>query len=100
MHVQRDRRLAIKEALAAAGASDIVLIAGKGHETYQEINGVKAPFDDRAVAAECRRWRHEAGHALAVGSLVRRPPDRRRHLIERISTDSREDAADTACSWR
>ena len=53
VHVQRDRRLAIKEALAAAGASDIVLIAGKGHETYQEINGVKAPFNDRAVAAEC-----------------------------------------------
>ena len=53
VHVQRDRRLAIKEALAAAGASDIVLIAGKGHETYQEINGVKTPFDDRAVAAEC-----------------------------------------------
>jgi UDP-N-acetylmuramoyl-L-alanyl-D-glutamate--2,6-diaminopimelate ligase len=51
VHVQRDRRLAIKEALAAAEASDIVLIAGKGHETYQEVNGVKAPFDDRAVAA-------------------------------------------------
>lgn len=51
IHVQRDRRLAIKQALAAAGPADIVLIAGKGHETYQEVNGVKAPFDDRAVAA-------------------------------------------------
>jgi UDP-N-acetylmuramoyl-L-alanyl-D-glutamate--2,6-diaminopimelate ligase len=52
-YIQRDRRLAIKEALAAAGPADIVLIAGKGHETYQEVNGVKTPFDDRAVAADC-----------------------------------------------
>jgi UDP-N-acetylmuramoyl-L-alanyl-D-glutamate--2,6-diaminopimelate ligase len=51
VHVQRDRRLAIQEALAAANASDIVLIAGKGHETYQEVDGVKTPFDDRTIAA-------------------------------------------------
>jgi UDP-N-acetylmuramoyl-L-alanyl-D-glutamate--2,6-diaminopimelate ligase len=50
-YIQRDRRLAIKEALAAACQADIVLIAGKGHETYQEVGGVKTPFDDRAVAA-------------------------------------------------
>ncbi len=52
VHIQRNRRLAIKEAIAAANASDIVLIAGKGHETYQEQDGVKMPFDDRAIAAE------------------------------------------------
>ena len=52
VRIQRDRRAAIAEAIAAAGPQDIVLIAGKGHETYQEVDGVKAPFDDRAIAAE------------------------------------------------
>ncbi|MFZ9310299.1 MAG: UDP-N-acetylmuramoyl-L-alanyl-D-glutamate--2,6-diaminopimelate ligase [Arenimonas sp.] len=51
VRIQRDRRAAIAEAIAAAGPQDIVLIAGKGHETYQEVDGVKAPFDDRAIAA-------------------------------------------------
>jgi hypothetical protein len=37
--------------LAQAGAHDIVLVAGKGHEPYQEVAGVKHPFDDTAVAA-------------------------------------------------
>ena len=36
-----------KEAIAMAKPNDVVLVAGKGHETYQEINGVKYPFDDR-----------------------------------------------------
>lgn len=47
-----DRREAIRTACALAGADDIILVAGKGHETYQEINGVKHPFDDRIVLAE------------------------------------------------
>lgn len=51
-HIERNRREAIKQAIAKAGPADIVLIAGKGHETYQEINGVKSPFDDSAIAAE------------------------------------------------
>jgi UDP-N-acetylmuramoyl-L-alanyl-D-glutamate--2,6-diaminopimelate ligase len=50
VRVQRDRRAAIEAAIAAAGADDIVLIAGKGHETYQEVAGVKHAFDDTAVA--------------------------------------------------
>jgi UDP-N-acetylmuramoyl-L-alanyl-D-glutamate--2,6-diaminopimelate ligase len=41
-----DRRQAIKTACKLAKAKDIVLIAGKGHEKYQEINGEKFPFDD------------------------------------------------------
>lgn len=45
-----DRRLAIRAALEEAGAGDIVLIAGKGHESGQEIGGVVHPFDDREVA--------------------------------------------------
>lgn len=47
-----DRRLAIRRALALAGPGDIVVVAGKGHETGQEIHGVVSPFDDRVVAAE------------------------------------------------
>jgi UDP-N-acetylmuramoyl-L-alanyl-D-glutamate--2,6-diaminopimelate ligase len=46
-----DREEAIKTACMMAGAKDIVLVAGKGHETYQEIKGVKYPFDDREVVA-------------------------------------------------
>ncbi len=42
-----DRAAAIRLALTEAGPSDVVVIAGKGHETTQEINGVKIPFDDR-----------------------------------------------------
>ena len=48
--VLRDRGRAIAYAIDQAGADDIVLVAGKGHEPYQEINGVKHPFDDTAVA--------------------------------------------------
>lgn len=44
-----DRREAIRTACRLAGAGDLVLIAGKGHEKYQEINGVKYPFDDKEV---------------------------------------------------
>jgi len=47
-----DRREAIKTAGIMANKGDIILIAGKGHETYQEIKGVKHPFDDRKVVKE------------------------------------------------
>lgn len=46
-----DRAKAIEHALRKANKNDLVLIAGKGHETYQEINGVKHHFDDREVIA-------------------------------------------------
>lgn len=48
----RDRKQAIAAILRLAQPQDIVLICGKGHETYQEINGVKHEFDDLAVASE------------------------------------------------
>lgn len=44
-----DRREAIKTAVLLARVGDIVLVAGKGHETYQEIEGKKHPFDDREI---------------------------------------------------
>lgn len=47
--VMADREEAIKTACLLAKESDIVLVAGKGHEAYQEIKGVKHPFDDREV---------------------------------------------------
>lgn len=47
-----DRKQAIKTAIALAKEGDIILIAGKGHEKYQEIKGVKHPFDDKALAKE------------------------------------------------
>ncbi|WP_285405325.1 UDP-N-acetylmuramoyl-L-alanyl-D-glutamate--2,6-diaminopimelate ligase [Luteibacter sp. ME-Dv--P-043b] len=50
--VERDRAQAIALALADAKADDVVLIAGKGHETYQEGPDGKRPFDDFAVARE------------------------------------------------
>jgi UDP-N-acetylmuramoyl-L-alanyl-D-glutamate--2,6-diaminopimelate ligase len=47
-----NRKEAIKTACALASPGDIVLVAGKGHEKYQEINGVKYPFDDKQVLVE------------------------------------------------
>jgi len=48
--LEPDRREAIRKAVAIAAPGDTVLIAGKGHETYQDIGGVRCPFDDREEA--------------------------------------------------
>ena len=50
--IEPDRRVAIRLALAEAHPGDAVVIAGKGHETYQELAGRTIAFDDREVAAE------------------------------------------------
>jgi len=50
LHVQADRAAAIAQAIARADARDVVLIAGKGHEDYQETKGVRHPFSDMAEA--------------------------------------------------
>ena len=47
-----DRKEAIRAALALAQKNDIILLAGKGHEKYQEIKGVKSHFDDKEVLIE------------------------------------------------
>jgi UDP-N-acetylmuramoyl-L-alanyl-D-glutamate--2,6-diaminopimelate ligase len=50
-----DRKSAIEKAVEMAGPKDVVLIAGKGHETYQEISGHRTDFDDRVVAKNAIR---------------------------------------------
>jgi UDP-N-acetylmuramoyl-L-alanyl-D-glutamate--2,6-diaminopimelate ligase len=52
IEIEPDRRAAILRAVAEARRGDIVLIAGKGHEAYQEIRGVRHPFSDAAVTRE------------------------------------------------
>ena len=53
--VIENRREAIRHALTIAGASDVIVLAGKGHETYQEIAGVRHPFNEKIVVAELLR---------------------------------------------
>lgn len=50
--VIENRREAIRYALSIAKESDAIVLAGKGHETYQEINGVKHPFDEKVIVME------------------------------------------------
>jgi UDP-N-acetylmuramoyl-L-alanyl-D-glutamate--2,6-diaminopimelate ligase len=50
VRTEPDRRQAISLAAQEGGSHDVIVLAGKGHETYQEIAGVKYPFDDRAEA--------------------------------------------------
>jgi UDP-N-acetylmuramoyl-L-alanyl-D-glutamate--2,6-diaminopimelate ligase len=54
-----DRREAIKVACSMAEPKDIILVAGKGHETYQEIKGERFPFDDREVLKEMLNLIHK-----------------------------------------
>jgi UDP-N-acetylmuramyl-tripeptide synthetase len=63
VHVQADRAVAIAHALSLAQPHDVVLLAGKGHESYQEVGGQKLPFSDRAHA-------QAALDALAAGRSV------------------------------
>jgi UDP-N-acetylmuramoyl-L-alanyl-D-glutamate--2,6-diaminopimelate ligase len=62
IHWIEDRRRAIHLALNAARSGDSVLIAGKGHETYQEFSDTVATFDDRVVARELLRLRQVGGN--------------------------------------
>jgi len=55
--VELDRAKAIERAVLEARPGDVVLVAGKGHETYQIIGGVTLPFDDREQAQNALRLR-------------------------------------------
>jgi UDP-N-acetylmuramoyl-L-alanyl-D-glutamate--2,6-diaminopimelate ligase len=63
--VRPDRRAAIRLAMKEASPGDVVVIAGKGHETYQELADRRIPFDDRAVAQEELR---SMGKATPIGT--------------------------------
>lgn len=60
VHVEPDRRLAIRQAIAMAQSGDTVVIAGKGHETYQEVGSARLAMDDREEARKAIAER-EAG---------------------------------------
>ena len=62
--IEVDRATAILQAISGATAQDVVLLAGKGHETYQEIGGRRLPFDDAEVAREIlQRLPRRVSHA-------------------------------------
>jgi UDP-N-acetylmuramoyl-L-alanyl-D-glutamate--2,6-diaminopimelate ligase len=50
VQVEIDRARAIASTVQAAGPADVILLAGKGHEDHQEVDGVRTPFDDRVHA--------------------------------------------------
>ncbi|USZ15429.1 UDP-N-acetylmuramoyl-L-alanyl-D-glutamate--2,6-diaminopimelate ligase [Moraxella sp. FZFQ2102] len=57
--IEADRKKAIELAVKSAGDQDIIVIAGKGHETYQEIKGVRYDFDDLAILTELLQRYHK-----------------------------------------
>jgi len=74
--VEADRREAIRLAVDAAAPGDVVLIAGKGHENTQEIEGIRHPFDDRDVARRAlgglaqRRAKRAGRGALSASGIT------------------------------
>lgn len=60
-----DRRAAIRRAMELAAEGDIILLAGKGHETYQEIAGIKRPFDEKQIVFELLRQQEQEGETHA-----------------------------------
>ena len=60
VEVIQNREQAIQKVITQAAAGDCVVIAGKGHEQYQEINGVQLPFSDRQVVMEALKMRTES----------------------------------------
>ncbi len=73
--VEPDRRLAIRRALDAAGPGDVVVIAGKGHETYQDVAGERRPFDDAVEARQAlaARYTTDPGRARSVTATSTAP---------------------------
>jgi UDP-N-acetylmuramoyl-L-alanyl-D-glutamate--2,6-diaminopimelate ligase len=61
--IEIDRRAAVQRAIGAAAPGDVVLLAGKGHEPYQEIAGVKHPYSDADAARDALRPTAGAGAA-------------------------------------
>jgi len=68
VHVQVDRAQAIAYAVSQAQVEDVILIAGKGHESYQETAGIRVPFSDRSQAQAALD--QVAGRPMSTGSLA------------------------------
>lgn len=66
IQVERDRRKAIYSVIQQAAQRDMVVIAGKGHESTQEIEGIKLPCSDRAIAGEALTQRSAAAHGTVL----------------------------------
>ncbi|MEX1010804.1 MAG: UDP-N-acetylmuramoyl-L-alanyl-D-glutamate--2,6-diaminopimelate ligase [Balneolaceae bacterium] len=60
VRVEPDRKVAIEEAILQSDGRGVILIAGKGHETWQDVGGKRYPFDDRLVARQALEGRIEA----------------------------------------
>ena len=94
--IEPDRRAAIRLALREAGAGDVVIVAGKGHEPTQEFRDRTVPFDDRAVAREELAARGRRPHEAA--SDVRRRP-RGRGLASWARTSRSRPLRSTPATW-
>jgi UDP-N-acetylmuramoyl-L-alanyl-D-glutamate--2,6-diaminopimelate ligase len=66
IYIEHDRRLAINYASSHASSRDIVLVAGKGHELYQEVAGVKMPFSDKQVVIQALQAANDE-HTIQTG---------------------------------
>jgi UDP-N-acetylmuramoyl-L-alanyl-D-glutamate--2,6-diaminopimelate ligase len=77
VHVEADRRTAIRQALERARPGDVVVIAGKGHETHQEVKGKQLPFDDavEARAALSARFGSDPGSWVSRAVAGRSPSE-------------------------
>ena len=62
-----NRREAIRRALTLGREGDVIVLAGKGHETYQEVNGVQLPMDEREIVADW--FREQDGRKDRAGNL-------------------------------
>ena len=67
VHVEPDRRRAIAWVLDQGQPGDVIVLAGKGHETYQEVNGVQLPMDEREIVADW--FREQDGRKDRAGNL-------------------------------
>ena len=67
--VELDRAQAILRAVWHADDRDVILLAGKGHETYQEVDGVRSPFDDRQWAGFALTWQRGQGLSTDTRSI-------------------------------
>src|SRR5690606_9634782 len=66
-----DRAVAILDTIWRSQPADVVLLAGKGHETYQETRGVRVPFDDREWARFALSWRGSVAIATDTRTIER-----------------------------